>query len=588
MPRIAIIDRDRCHPKKCALECQRYCPGVRTGDETIVIDERTLSPTISEDLCSGCGICVHKCPFKAIFIINLPKELEGKCIHRYGRNGFALYGLPIPRAGRVTGIVGQNGIGKTTALEILAGRLKPNLGHSKSASMHDLNKFFKGSELQAYFANIGKAKVVYKPQAVDKLPTAVKGKVGKLLEKVDERGVAKKLVDDLQLGEVLDREISHLSGGELQCLAIAAATAKEADVYYFDEPSSHLDVYQRLNAARVIRSLAHSNKAVLVVEHDLATLDYMCDNIHVTYGTPGAYGVISEPRGVRVGINTYLDGYLREENVRFRKEPIRFEVRPPIKSRASGKIFISYKHLTKRFKGFELEVQAGEIHRGEVIGIVGPNGIGKTTFVRMLASEVKPTSGDIDLRLNISHKPQYPRVDFDGTVESWLRSTLGELDQALDVEVLEPLDAKPLMEKELSTLSGGELQRVAIAACLGRKAGLYLLDEPSAYLDVEQRLSMAKVIRRTMEKREAAAFVVDHDVLAVDYISDRLLVFSGEPGKKGKTHGPLDMRDGMNRFLRDVGVTFRRDPHTGRARANKPDSRLDVEQREKGEYFYLE
>jgi ATP-binding cassette subfamily E protein 1 len=126
------------------------------------------------------------------------------------------------------------------------------------------------------------------------------------------------------------------------------------------------------------------------------------------------------------------------------------------------------------------------------------------------------------------------------------------------------------MENELATLSGGELQRVAIAACLGRKAGLYLLDEPSAYLDVEQRLGMAKVIRRTMEKREAAAFVVDHDVLAVDYISDRLLVFSGEPGKRGKTHGPLDMRDGMNLFLRDVSVTFRRDPHTGRARANKP------------------
>jgi len=588
MPRIAILDRDKCHPKKCAQECQSYCPGVRTGDETIIIEERTLRPTLSEELCSGCGICVHKCPFKAIFIINLPQELEGRCVHRHGPNGFALYGLPIPRVGRVTGIVGQNGIGKTTALEILSGKLKPNLGQRTPASARELNEFFKGSELQAYFAKIGETKVVYKPQAVDKLPAAVKGKVGKLLEKVDERGVAKKLAKDLRLDEVLDREISHLSGGELQCLAIAAVAAKEADVYYFDEPSSHLDVYQRLNAARVIRGLAHSDKAVLVVEHDLATLDYMCDRVHVIYGTPGAYGVISGPRGVRVGINVYLDGYLREENVRFRREPIKFEVRPPMKLRAAGKPFISYKHMTKRFKGFELAVKAGEVYKGEVVGIVGPNGIGKTTFVKMLAGEAKPTSGKIDICMSISHKPQYPRVEFEGTVESWLRSTLGVLDQALEVEVLEPLDVKPLVEKEIATLSGGELQRVAIAACLGRKADLYLLDEPSAYLDVEQRLSMAKVIRRTMEKREAAAFVVDHDVLAIDYISDRLLVFSGEPGKNGKTHGPVGMRDGMNLFLREVNVTFRRDPYTGRARANKPESSLDVEQREKGEYFYLE
>jgi len=588
MPRIAILDRDKCHPRKCALECQSYCPGVRTGDETITIDERTRCPTISEELCSGCGICIHKCPFKAIHIINLPKELEGRCVHRHGPNGFALYGLPIPRAGRVTGLVGQNGVGKTTALEILSGRTKPNLGRHAHASARELNEFFKGSELQAYFAKIAKIKVVYKPQAVDQLPAAVKGKVATLLKKADERGVADKLAKELNLEGVLDREIGHLSGGELQCLAIAAAAAKEADVYYFDEPSSHLDVYQRLNAARAIRGLTAVDKAVLVVEHDLAALDYMCDRVHVIYGTPGAYGVISEPRGVRVGINVYLDGYLREENVRFRREPIRFEVRPPIKYKAAGKPFLAFGHLTKRFKGFELAVQAGEVHKGEVVGIVGPNGIGKTTFVKMLAGEIKPTSGKVEVSFNISHKPQYPRVEFEGTVEAWLRSAVGELDQAIEVDVLEPLDVKPLMERELATLSGGELQRVAIAACLGRKADLYLLDEPSAYLDVEQRLGMARVIRRAMEKREAAAFVVDHDVMAVDYISDRLLVFAGEPGKAGKTHGPLGMRDGMNLFLRGVGVTFRRDPQTGRARANKPDSRLDMEQREKGEYFYLE
>lgn len=587
MPRLAVLNSDACQPKRCSLECLRYCPGVRTGDETIVIEEQTGKPLISEELCSGCGICVHKCPFKAISIINLPQELEGRCIHRYGVNGFALYMLPIPRAGKVTGLVGQNGIGKTTALSILAGRLKPNLGSPEVATSEAVNEFFKGSELQAYFARIEKIKTVYKPQSIDQLPSSVKGDVAELLGRADERGVAGKLMGDLGLGEIAKREVKHLSGGELQRLAIAAAAAREADVYCFDEPSSHLDVYQRLNAAKVIRGLANAGKAVLVVEHDLAVLDYMCDYVHVMYGAPGAYGVVSSPRGVRVGINVYLDGYLREENVRFRRESIRFEVRPPVKARMTGRAMFGYPELMKRFKGFELRVQPGNIYPGEIVGIVGPNATGKTTFVRLLAGELKPTSGRVGLDLSVAYKPQYLRAEFDGTVEEWLHKFLGEFDQAFEAEVLGRLDLKTLMERPLAELSGGELQRAAIAACIGQTADLYLIDEPSAYLDVEQRLNMAKAIRRVIERREAAALVVDHDILVVDFISDRLLVFSGEPGRSGQAHGPLDMRSGMNLFLREVGVTFRRDPQTGRPRANKLGSRLDREQKERGEHFYL-
>lgn len=586
MPRLAVIRRDFCQPKRCSLECYRYCPGVRTGDETIVVDEKTGRPAISEQLCSGCGICVHKCPLKAIYIINLPAQLEGRCVHRYQPNGFALFELPIPRAGSVTGLVGQNGVGKTTALQILAGRLKPNLG-KEEATQKELLDFFKGSELQNHFKKIDEMKVVYKPQAVDDLPKAVRGKPLELLEKIDERGVVKELIRSLSLEDFLTREIRMLSGGEMQRLAIAAAAARDADIYFFDEPSSHLDVYQRLKAAMAIRSLAAAGKAVMVVEHDLAMLDYVSDYVHVLYGKPGVYGVVSSPRGVRVGINVFLDGYLPEENIMFRREPIKFELRPLSKVGSGGKLLLCFPRLVKSYKDFRLEVSPGEIFAGEVIGIVGPNAVGKTTFVRILAGEIKPTSGEIDLNLSVSHKPQYLKVDFDGTVEEWLHEQVGNFDPSFGPEILQPLEIEPLMERRLKSLSGGELQRVSIAACLGRQADLYLLDEPSAYLDVEQRLNMSKCIRRTMEKREAAAFVVDHDVLSIDYISDRLLVFTGEPSKEGRTHGPLEMRDGMNLFLKEVGVTFRRDPKTGRPRANKPESALDREQRAKGEYFYL-
>jgi ATP-binding cassette subfamily E protein 1 len=577
MPRIAVLDRDFCQPKLCSLECYRYCPGVKTGDETVRIDGETGKPLVSETLCSGCGICVHLCPFNAISIINLPEELGDSCVHRYRPNGFALYRLPIPRPGSVVGLVGQNGTGKTTAL---------NLGEEEPATPDGLNRFFRGSELQGYFSKIGEIKAAFKPQKIG-TPLKLGRKVAsELLDSADERGVAREIAQNLELVPALDRQVGELSGGELQRLTIAVAASKDASVYFFDEPSSHLDVYQRLNAAKVIRGLAGAGKSVVVVEHDLALLDYMCDYVHVVYGEPRAYGVISSPHGVRVGINVYLDGYLRTENVRFRREPIKFEVRPPPKAKAEAKPSFSYPELVKELGEFKLEVTSGNVCAGEVVGIVGANATGKTTFIRMLAGELVPTRGDLESPLPIAYKPQYIEAKFEGTVEEWLRLEIGGYDPAFGPEVLEPLGVSPLMDRELSSLSGGELQRVMIAACLGRRGDLYLIDEPSAYLDVEQRLQVAKTIRKIVEKRGAAALVVDHDVLALDMVSDRLLVFTGKPGREGRAQGPFGMRDGMNLFLREAGVTFRRDPQTGRPRANKPGSVLDREQRARGEYFY--
>lgn len=585
MVRIAVVNRDKCQPKKCSQECRDFCPGVRIGEETVVMDEDG-KPVISEKLCTGCGTCVHKCPFDAIKIINLSEELEEQCVHRYHPNGFALYGLPIPREGKVSGLVGRNGIGKTTALEILAGRIQPNLGGEGPSSEDDLREFFKGSELQAYFTEMGEREISYKPQTIADLSSSVEGVVRDLLEGVDERGMMDEMARSLELEGVLDRDVSALSGGELQRLGIAAAAVRDADLYYFDEPASHLDIYQRLNVARTIRGLAGEGKAVLVVEHDLAALDYMCDYVHVVYGTPNAYGVISEPRGVRVGINVYLEGYLREENVRFRSEPIRFKTKAPTEFQEGRIPLFEFPDLRKVFEGFELEVEGGEAYTGEVVGVVGPNATGKTTFVRMLAGELEPTSGEVESKVEVAYKPQYPKVEHDLTVDQHLSVRLDGYDRSFETEVLNPLGIDDYLESNIQDLSGGELQRVVIAECLGQPADLYLLDEPSAYLDVEQRLRMARTLERMIEGREAAAFVVDHDVLTVDYLSDRLLVFGGDPGREGLARGPLPMREGMNLFLQEVGVTFRRDSRTGRPRVNKPDSRLDKEQKGEGEYYY--
>jgi ATP-binding cassette subfamily E protein 1 len=127
---------------------------------------------------------------------------------------------------------------------------------------------------------------------------------------------------------------------------------------------------------------------------------------------------------------------------------------------------------------------------------------------------------------------------------------------------------------------------MSVAAALGKKADLYLIDEPSAYLDSNQRMEMARTIRRVMEKGATSALVVDHDVYFLDIISDSVMVFSGESGISGEGKGPYDLRTGMNTFLEDVGITFRRDPDTNRPRINKSDSRLDREQKSSGEYYY--
>ena len=580
--RIAIINRDRCQPRKCSKECEYFCPPVRTGDETIVFEDG--KPLITENLCVGCGICVRKCPFGAITITNLPEEMEDP-VHRYGQNGFALYGLPVPVDGRVTGLLGPNGIGKSTAVSILSGILRPNLG--KDATWDDVYHRFAGSALGDYLKRVAEkgVKTSYKPQYVDRIPKSYSGLVSGLLEKTDERGTLSDLVKRLSIATLMDREISSLSGGELQRVAIAAAAARDANFYFFDEISPYLDIYQRINVARILQDLA-KDKAVMVVEHDLALLDLLADDVHLIYGVPGAYGVITRPKGVRVGINQYLRGNLPEENVRFRDTSISFEVHAPRIEKEIPSL-IAYGAFTMQYTSFRLEAEPGIIRRGEVVGILGPNGIGKSTYIKVLAGVEKPTTGSFESQLKVSYKPQYLKADSDVTVQGLLRSVTPDYDTSFyQTEILKPMGLEPLMDQVLTELSGGELQRVAITACLSRKADLYLLDEPSAHLDVEQRMLAAKVMRRFAESSEKTVLVVDHDIYLIDLLAERLMVFEGTPGLLGIAHTPLEMREGMNAFLKAINITFRRDEETRRPRVNKPESRLDRTQKEQGEYYY--
>lgn len=550
-------------------------------------------PVIVEALCSGCGICVKKCPFGALAIVNLPEELERECSYRYGLNAFKLYRLPVPSPRMVTGLIGKNGIGKTTALRILSGEIRPNLGQfDHPPEWEEILSYYRGSLLQNYFDRIrvGGLKAVHKPQYVDRIPQVVKGEVGEVLENLDERGKVAEVMRLLELSELSKRSVGVLSGGECQRLAIATAICREADVYIFDEPFSYLDIRQRVNAAKTIRSLVEDEKTVLVAEHDMAMLDYLSDKVCVFYGEPGVFGVVSHPHSVRTGINIYLDGYLPDDNMRFRDEPVKFHVKPPAEGWLSKEALFEWGEMEKIYEGFQLKVKAGMIRKGEVVGILGPNGIGKTTFVKLLAKVEMPTSGVAPAEeVAVSYKPQYITVDYGGSVSALLREIAGEEFETSHYrsEILQPLKLERLFDQRIQELSGGELQMVAVAACLSRKADLYLIDEPSAFLDVEERLAVARIIRKVVEGRRVAAMVVEHDVVMQDFVADRLMTFAGVPGREGYAHEPMALREGMNLFLKGLGMTFRRDLDSGRPRVNKEGSRLDRRQKEIGEYYYI-
>jgi ATP-binding cassette subfamily E protein 1 len=601
--RIAIVDQLRCRPKDCTHECQRFCPRVRTGDETVIFPEGPdKPPVIVEALCSGEAICVKKCPYKVISIVNLPEELESDTSHRYSVNGFKLFRLPIPKDGQVLGLIGPNGVGKTTAVRILAGELTPNLGRFEDPPEWDeIITAYRGSELQPFFEKIqaGSLVPILKPQNITDLPKLkdiADSPISDLLESSDSSGRLKELKNDMSLNEIWDRPIKFLSGGELQRVAVTAAIVREGDIYFFDEPTAYLDVRERLRMARAIRKLSSLGKTVVVVEHDLSILDYVSDLVCMFYGDPGVYGIISHPHGTRVGVNIFLDGFIPDENMRFRDTAISFKgMSADDEEYLSREAMIEYGDMKKSFEDFTLEIKGSRVSKGQIVGILGANGIGKTTFVRMLAGDLEPDEGEAPkktvtgLDLKISYKPQYIPMDFDGNLRMYLRAAGGNTIDSADfrTSVINKLGLENLLDHMVPDLSGGELQRAAIAACLAREADIYLFDEPSAFLDIEQRLASSRAIRRQIRNNMKTAFIVEHSILMADYLSDSLVVFGGIPGRSGVASSVRTLRNGMNTFLKEMGVTFRRDPQTGRPRVNKDGSKLDQQQKASGEYYYV-
>lgn len=588
MKRIAIVERIKCNPIKCGnYLCIRLCPVNRTKKECITKGE-DKKIVIDEKLCTGCKICEHRCPLEAIKVVNLPEKMKQEPMHRYGKNMFELFSLPIPKKNIVLGIIGRNGIGKSTALNILSAFFMPNLGNYKNPpDGEEISKKYSNTALGNYFKNLfnNKAKISFKPQRVELIPKHCNGKVGEMITSKDERGIAKEIIKEFDLDDIKERKLDELSGGELQRFAIAMCLVKKAEYYYLDEPMSFLDITHRIKIARLIKKFA-GESGVIVVEHDLTALDYMSDEVQIVYGEAGCYGIFSQTKQASRGINEYLDGYLADDNVRFRDYSIKF-FGSPEKTEVHESIAMEFPEIEKKYEKFVLNTVKGKVHRGEVLGIIGANGLGKTTFLKILAGVEKPSKGEIK-KMKISYKPQYIDSTSEENVLDFIKKDAGAMFGSgwYRQNIMEKLGLGKLIHNQVKTLSGGELQKVQIALALSRDADIYILDEPSAFIDVEDRLKVAEIIKEFIMKNEKCAVVVDHDIHFVDYLSDRLLVFGGVPGEKGAVEGPFEKKEGMNKVLKMLDITYRRDKATHRPRINKPGSQLDREQRSKNQYYY--
>lgn len=586
--RVAIIDPERCKPHKCNKECKQKCPVNYTGKQCVIVDKGAKVAKISEDLCTGCGICVKVCPFSAIKIYRLPTEIASQLTHSYGENNFKLYKMLVPKINIIQGIIGSNGVGKSTLINIMGNKLTHD-------SDYLLNKY-KGTELFKYLTDLYSKKLVIKvkPQNVDLLqkfykkknPAAiVKNELAKYYNHDDP--FHKQVYEALEINKFENNTVSTVSGGEMQKLAIAATLLcnATANVFIFDEFTNYLDVCQRILVSNLIQALKQfENKYIFVIDHDLSILDYTCDVMSIIYGKPGAYGIVSSSYPCSEAINMFFEGRIAQENTRFRDTPFSFrseleyEDETDIVAKDQG---LKYYDTTINYPNLNINISGSNIISNGIYMILGKNGTGKTTFLNHVAKD-----------LIVSYKTQYVTFDekyLSMTVRDYLYTKIRKsMCEQLFINSIKGF-IDNLYEKKIKNLSGGEAQKIAIVECLGTNADVYLLDEPSANLDIEQRYIATKLIKRFLLQYKKIGFIVEHDIMMAiafnnDVYNSRIILVTNN-NDVSQVHVPCDYTTGINQFLKSMDITFRTEQRHKRPRINKKDSQKDQEQKEACRYY---
>ena len=492
------------------------------------------------------------------------------------------------------GLIAKNGTGKTTLLNIITG--KEDYDSGNVVYRRDLRigylpqdpHFPEGiTVLEACFHR--DSEVVGVISAYEEaLISGDSGRIEELVEQMDHLKAwdyeyrAKQILSQLKINN-FDQKIEHLSGGQLKRVALANVLISEPQLLILDEPTNHLDLEM---TEWLEEYLKRNNITLLMVTHDRYFLDRVCSSImeidkRSLYSYNGNYSYYLEKRQERIDaqnaevarannlLRTELDWMRRQPQARGSKAKYRIDafyelekkakqehdtgnVKLDVKSSYIGSKIFEAKHLSKRFGDVKILEDFNYIFaRYEKMGIIGNNGAGKSSFIKMLMGQLQPDSGEIEIGETVRFG-YYSQDGLQFDEQMKVIDAVRNIAEEISLGDGRRLSASQFLQHFLFTpetqynyiykLSGGEKRRLYLCTVLINNPNFLVLDEPTNDLDIVT----LNILEEYLRSFKGCVIVVSHDRYFMDKVVDHLMVFKGNGELKDFPGNYSDYREWKN------------------------------------------